>query len=295
MLRTRLTSFVFALVLLTGGSALADHLTYRLRVSTSPAPAVGQTSTVYLRVFRQDGVQVRRFDDLHTKPMHLIAVSQDLQDFQHVHPRLSATYGYLATQLRFARPRPYTLFAEFDPQGSAGEHMSRQTVNPAGAQPGAAQLDANQAFDGELTRRYTRGTTRISLVGAMGQRLRAGVAASLHVQVDDTAGAPAALEDYMGMPAHAIAVSQDLRHFLHLHGMPTGSGHGGHGMTSVVHDVGGHGGHGGHGGGTTTPSTDAVAHLAVDVTFPRAGLYKLWIQVQRAGRVITIPYVVRVE
>lgn len=282
MLRAR---FLFAAALLSSGVALADHLAYRLSVNAWPAPVVGQASRVFLRVYRQDGSLVRAFDDLHTQPMHLIAVSQDLEDFQHVHPRLAPWYGYLSTRLSFSRAMPYTLFAEYDPAGPARERTSRHMMAPAGATPTPAHLDPSSAFDGELTRRVTRGTTRVSLVGAMGQRVRADVATSLHVQVDDTTGAAADLQDYMGMPAHAIVVSQDLRDFLHLHGMFT-SGNGG--MTGVV---GGHGGHGGHGG--TTPPSGATAHLTVEVTFPRAGLYKLWVQVQRAGRVITVPFVVR--
>lgn len=278
---------VFALMVsvLWGSVALADHLSYRLRVTASPAPAVGQTSRVYLRVYKQDGSLLRQYDDLHTRPMHLIAVSEDLRDFQHVHPALSA-YGYLSAQLRFSRPAPYTLFAEYDPAGPSGERTSRYLLRPAGAQPAPAQLDGSTAFDGELTRRVTLGTTRVSLVGAMSNRIRAGIATSLHVQVDDTTGAPAALQDYLGMPAHAIVVSQDMRDFLHLHGMYASGGGG------MVHDV--DGGHGGHGGGTTPPPTGSAAHLMVAVTFPRAGLHKLWVQVQRAGRVITVPFVVRV-
>ena len=31
------------------------------------------------------------------------------------------------------------------------------------------------------------------------------------------------------------------------------------------------------------------------VVFPAAGFYKVWIQVQRAGRVITAPFVVSVQ
>ncbi len=286
MLRTHsVTLAVLVGVALSSSVALADHLSYSLRVTASPNPAVGASSRVYLRVLKQNGSVVRQFDDLHTQPMHLIAVSQDLADFQHVHPRLSPL-GYLSTQLRFSRPAPYTLFAEYDPAGAAGERTSRHVLRPSGSQPAPAQLDGSVAFDGELTRRMTVGSTRVSLVGAMTNRLRAGVASSIHLQVDDTGGAPVALENYMGMPAHAIVVSQDLRDFLHLHGMPAGT-HGG--MTGAVH--GGH--HGGH--GTPPPSTGAVAHLSIDVKFPRAGLHKLWVQVQRAGRAITVPFVVRVE
>ena len=44
-------------------------------------------------------------------------------------------------------------------------------------------------------------------------------------------------------------------------------------------------------GTTTKPSSSEVsAHTA----FPRAGLYKLWAQFQRGGKVINVPFIVRV-
>lgn len=278
------TVLAFTAALLPAGVVLADHSSYRLRVNASPSLAVGQTSRVYLRVYRPDGAQVRRFDDLHTQAMHLIAVSGDLEHFQHVHPALSP-WGYLRADLRFARATPYVLFAEYDPLGPAAERMSRQTVWPAGAQPASASLDGAMAFDGTTSRQATRDGTQVTLVGASGQPIRRAVATSLHVRVDDPTGAPVALSPYMGMPAHAIVVSEDVRDFMHLHGMITS---GSSGMTSVVHDVGGHGGHGG-----ATPPSATTVHLTVEATFPRAGLYKLWVQVNRDGRVVTVPFVVR--
>lgn len=286
------------------GLALADHQNpFRLSIGAWPAPSVGQSSTLYLRVYGPEG-QVRRFDDLHTQPMHLIAVSQDLSDFAHAHPRLSS-WGYLTTQLRFARATPYQLFAEFDPRGAAGEQTVRRVVLPAGAQLKPAALDGAAAFNGSYTRSVQLGNTRVELVGVAGQRVRARVPSALHVRLEDPSGAPIGLTDYMGMPAHAIVVSEDLRDFMHLHAMIT-SGSGGGGMVhdvggaitppalpgSAVHDVSGTtGGHGGHGG--VTPTTDSSVHLMVEVTFPRAGLYKVWVQFQRGTTLVTAPFVVR--
>lgn len=291
-------------VVASTGLALADHQNpFRLTVGASSAPAVGQSSSLFLRVYGPEGTQVRRFDDLHTKPMHLIAVSQDLEDFAHVHPQLS-TWGYLTARLRFARATPYLLFAEFDPMGPTGEQTVRRALLPTGAQLKPAALDAGSAFTGSNTRRAQLGNTRVELVGAAGQRVRARVQTALHVRLEDPSGAPIGLTDYMGMPAHAIVVSEDLRDFMHLHAMVTSGSSGGsmiHDVGgaitpptlpgSVVHDVGGNGGHGGHGG--VTPSTDSTVHLMVEVTFPRSGLYKVWVQFQRGTTLVTAPFVVR--
>ena len=62
------------------------------------------------------------------------------------------------------------------------------------------------------------------------------------------------------------------------------------GQKSDDHSAGGHD-HSTMEGTTTKPSASEVsAHTA----FPRAGLYKLWAQFQRGGKVINVPFIVRV-
>ena len=70
------------------------------------------------------------------------------------------------------------------------------------------------------------------------------------------------LEPYLGAPGHLVIASADLGDIVHSH--PA--------------DVSSRG--------------PAVAFEAV---FPRAGLYKLWLRVQRAGRVETLTFVIAVE
>ena len=91
---------------LAAGLAHADPTLYRVVIRTSPsAPAVGVATPVRVSVFAPSGLQVRRFDPLHGQAMHLIAVSQNLEDFAHVHPRTSVT-GTLSTRLTFSRAQP---------------------------------------------------------------------------------------------------------------------------------------------------------------------------------------------
>ena len=45
------------------------------------------------------------------------------------------------------------------------------------------------------------------------------------------------------------------------------------------------------GGGITNTSE---AEVSAHTNFPRPGLYKIWAQFRRSGRVITVPFVVRV-
>jgi len=260
-----------------------DPPSYKLQVTESPPALVGERSHLVLDVLRADGTKATQFEAHHGQAMHLIATTYDLEDFQHVHPRLRSD-GSFSVELDFGRASPYALFAEVTPTasgtGGAGQVL-RNTVWPAGAQSGFAQLDASSAFDGRMAYRATLQDTRVT-IAPLEAPLQANCPVELSIAVDDAQGEPVELEEWMGMPVHAIAISQDFSQFLHFHG----------GFASSSPDS--HADHGGHHhqqpalGGRGLP-------LAVHATFPAAGLYKLWVQLRREDRVITAPLVLEVR
>ena len=254
---------------------------YRVDV-TAPAVSPGGTAHLTLHVLDPNNEAVTQFDDLHTMPMHFVAVSTDLQDFMHLHPVLDAS-GALSVDAPVALAQPYKLFFEYDPKGPAGAQTSRGALNPIGATAVNPGLASATAFDGSALRATVVGDTRIELQPLPHAMIMTGMTTTLRVSVKTTAGAPATdLVDWLGMPGHAIVLSEDTSTFIHAHGMAAGSG-------------GGHGGHGGHGGdgGTADAGTLSPSDLDVDVTLPSAGLYKMFIQVKRGDRVVTAPFVLR--
>ena len=100
---------------------------------------------------------------------------------------------------------------------------------------------------------------RVSLDAAA---VKAGEPRPLQVRVADAAtGAPVTdLEPYLGAGAHLFAVSADLSEAVHEHPAVAGSG----------------------------------PDITVRPLFPRAGLFKIWIQFQRGGRVTTAAFVIDV-
>ncbi|HYJ47226.1 MAG TPA: cupredoxin domain-containing protein, partial [Pyrinomonadaceae bacterium] len=118
--------------------------------------------------------------------------------------------------------------------------------------------------------------------------LRAGEDLRLTFALADAAsGQPVNnLQLYLGALAHFVVISEDLKDFIHAHPLDAGE----------VFD----------------PSQDPSQHLhdpgqlakklvgpspsevSADVNFPHAGLYKLWAQFQRDGRVINVPFVLNV-
>jgi hypothetical protein len=280
----------------------------RLEVATSPSPvSVGSEATVNFSVFGPDGKKVEQFESLHTEDMHVIKVSSDLTDFQHLHPRKSAN-GTLSLRTTFDRPTPYTIRAEFDPKGPVGETTSGAEIVPAGAREirpdlatevrTATAAGYRKTVDPE-NGPHVPGRTAVTLNGGE-VSLRAGQASTLTFSLTDpgTGGPVENLRDWLGMPGHAIVFSEDKASFQHLHGhvMENSGGHGGHTPVDTMERGGGHGGHGGHGTAPsprspTTKSTD----LMFEANFPRAGLYKIWVQFQRDKQVVTADFAVRVQ
>ena len=113
--------------------------------------------------------------------------------------------------------------------------------------------------------------------------LRAGETVWLRFRVEDSAGEPVAdLEPYMGMAGHLAVVGADYQVFAHLH--PGGSppmatvelANGSRPMSHMNHAA-------------------VSAEIAVPYGFPRAGSYRIFVQVKRAGVVETAAFDARVE
>jgi hypothetical protein len=125
-----------------------------------------------------------------------------------------------------------------------------------------------------------------------GAQLAAGHEATLRFRVTDPAGAPAALQPYMGMLSHAAVSRDDGSVFVHLH--PAGS------ASAVAQQLFAQ-----RERGDTTRTADgqlvlrAPADHAMHAAgaqpgvvsfpyeFPKPGRYRVWVQVKREGRVLT--------
>jgi hypothetical protein len=197
------------------------------------------------------------FLSVHDRPLHLFIVSRDLQSFQHVHPEESAD-GAFTVDVTWSAAGIYGVFADFYPAKSTPQLLQTTIVTSDYRGPAFPVVPAPRVDAGDS--RTDAGVT----VSLSSPRLVAARELTLTFTVTDAAsGAPVTnLEPYLGAPGHLFVVSADLADAAHSHPLDT-----------------------------RVKGPD----VKFDVTFPRPGIHKLWVQFQRRGVVITVPFVVNVN
>lgn len=152
-------------------------------------------------------------------------------------------------------PGEYMLIADFLPQGGVSQTVQRAVVTAGYTRPLMAPVPDPPVGPPE----QILDGVRIRLdTGELAPRKEAGLRFTIS---DEATGEPVTdLEPFLGAPAHMLIVRADL--------------------TEVIH---------GHPDRQDVPSV-----IEFDPLMPTAGIYKLWLQVQRKGKVLTAPFVIRV-
>jgi len=201
------------------------------------------------------GAAVRSFTLLHERLLHLFVVSHDLSFFTHVHPEIERD-GTFEQTITLPHAGAYRLIADFAPEGGAPQ-LLQKTIVTAGYR-GSLRAGAPPPVD---TGDKTVDGTRVRFVAS---DPIAGREQLLTFEIADAStGKPIAdLEPFLGAPGHLLIVGSDLLTAAHSHPVAELSG---------------------------TNGPDVV----FQVLFPRTGVYRLWVQFQRHGRVTTAPFTVR--
>jgi Cu+-exporting ATPase len=233
---------------------------------TSPQP--GQAVTLSYRLTDIHSGQV--LTDLpidHERPMHLIYMSRDLMQFQHIHPEVTAGEAYSVTT-EFPEPGTYILYDEFVLDGQSVLDRRELFVSEPSTTSASLAPDLAPKMDGDLT---------VTLEAP--EEIRPGEAASFVFTVTHGERVVTNLEPYLGAAAHVAIVSEDTEDFAHVHGEAGEDG-------AEAHE--------GMGSMDNSPPATFGPEVGFHHTFPRVGLYKVWGQFSYSGRVITVPFVVEV-
>jgi hypothetical protein len=233
--------------------------------------------------------RIRDFEYVHERPIHLVVASADLVDFDHIHPEL-ADDSYQVTHT-FEHGGRYRIWADYSLPGEAPQ-VDKFDVNVEGPVRARRKLAAPGNLNQEA------GSIVVTLEPAKPLRAAEDIPIKLKLT-----GPMDRLEPYLGAWAHVFVIGEDLRSFSHAHTMeaPTVTGGArvaigeapslrmGLGRADENSSPAGE-------GGVHTHAADGPPPREIQImtSFPSAGLYKLWLQLQEAGRVVTVPFVLQV-
>jgi hypothetical protein len=244
-----------------------DRYVYKPLIGT---PTIESGSNLKLALSDPGWIGSRRLDDFvpdHGHLMHLFAVSPKLDRLWHLHPEESGA-GVFRQRLPNMPAGEYELFADLVHATGVSETVTGR-LESSGIEGTPLSGDDSAWTEGEpvagkivwvkddaplVTKRLTIFTFR----------------------VEDANGQPATdLELYMGMPGHAVFMRRDRKVFAHVH--PSGSAP----MAALDIAMPSSNPHAQH-EAPATPST-----VTFPYGFPEPGQYRIFVQVKRAGSILT--------
>ncbi|MCC6548372.1 hypothetical protein IT570_14530 [Candidatus Sumerlaeota bacterium] len=231
------------------------------KVSTPKDAKPGTPVEVKLTLKNAEGHPITESDlkAPHGEKVHVLIIDPSLTDYQHVHPKESATPGEYTFTITPTKAGEYRLFADVTPQSDGKELYVPARFNIEGTAGAVARTTATEA---------TADGYKFVLKTGEGV-LSSGREQTVTLSVADAKGAPVkTLEPIMMAFAHVVAFNESATEVAHLH--PEGA------EAKSDADRGG-------------------PDLKFHASFPTGGFKKIFAQVKIAGKVITVPFGVDVK
>ncbi len=205
---------------------------------------------------------------VHEKEMHVLVISEDLSLFDHIHPE-AVTPQFYAGMHVFSRAGDYWIYVDHTPPGGT-QMIARFRVTVAG--PAQVAVPLRETGTSEVTAGGVRVrlTTKGVLEAGRDISFRFGLAEAA------TGNVISDLQPYLGAWGHILLVRKEGDEVIHAHPVEE--------KTEVASPWV-------HSHAMPGPSP---AEIETVTGFKSAGLYKLWLQVQRNGSVLTFPFVLRI-
>jgi hypothetical protein len=261
----------------------AAHVTKVIDFSPAGSVGPGKPATVSFRIQQADGTPLTKFrhgPGPHTG-VHLIYVRDDLSAIIHHHPPVGAG-GKITDSVTFPEPGPYRLVIDVYPASCPGG--STPQIPGAPVRTCNFQLFEKVHVAGDYKPRplpptsqtQTAGGCRFALGGAA--HLTAIEAQLVHVTVTCNSKPPT-FQTYYGALAHAIFFRRGSLDYFHTHVCAPGAS----GCASFL------------GGAQVTGRSSTPGKLTVGVLVPVPGTWRLFLQAEVAGRVLTAPFTLNVR
>ncbi len=266
--------------------------TLKVDFKTNPAEVEADKNTDLLfTVKNSKGETVRDLQIVHEKPMHLLVVSEDLDEFYHLHPEVQSD-GVYKTSFAFPNGGKFKLYTDFTPLDSS-QIVQNFSLQVSGNERAAKELKPDEKFE--------KTVDNLRVVLKPDGDLISNKEMMLDFQVFDaqTNKPVTDLENYLGAKAHFVVISQDLQEFVHAHPLSSdnvkGSEHAHVSMSEEMSDKPARDTAEGHQHDEKLAGQNAESIVSAHVTFPEPAVYKIFAQFQRGGKVITVPFVAAVK
>jgi hypothetical protein len=243
---------------------------FNLKMEAWPkAPKPNETVRLRFKVLNpKTGEQVRQFQVMHDKLYHLFIVSQDLTEFQHIHPEHEPD-GSFTVETVLPRAGQYKIYSDFYPADGAPQVL-QQNLMTAGYKSDLLSSLPHLTPDASLAKVVDGMKIELKLEPS---RIISGQPAALKYHLTDAkTGEPVRdLAPYLGAWGHTLILSEDQSDYVHSH------------------------------------PEEAVAEAAdrsqlrggPDVTFgaflPHPGNYRIWTQFLRGDTLTTVSFTVQAE
>ena len=243
---------------------------FNLRLECTPkAPKPKETIRLRFSVFNpKTREQVKYFNMTHDKLFHLFIVSQDMSEFQHIHPILEKDGSFtIDTVLPIAGN--YKIYSDFYPLDGAPQVL-QQNIATAGYTKDLLAAQPRLKPDASLTRIADGIKIALTLEP---QDIIAGQPVALKYHLTDAqSGQPIRdLVPYLGAWGHTLILSEDQSDYVHSH------------PEEVVPDA------------PDKSKLRGGPDATFNAFFPKPGNYRIWSQFQRGETLTTVSFTVRAE
>jgi len=260
-------------------------------IATMPEkPVAGKPTDLSVKIFTiQLGQRTGPVEDLgiyHDRIMHMLIVGEDLTTFAHIHPEdIGPVTGAMKQEahfpLRYTFPKAgrYTIVINYV-QG--GRELSQQSFMDVAGEP---RMETNAQAAGGLERSLQKTFDGYSVTLEAPASIKAGELLKLTYTVKKDSKEVSDLEPYLGAAMHLALVRSDLGRVVHTHGQVylPGSAF----FQQLFQDY-----------------VNYHSHFVPDhfgpkiqarITFPQPGLYEIFGEFKRSGRVIVTKFVVQAK
>lgn len=266
---------------------------FKAEFKTNPGEVkAGEQTELSFTVKNDKGEIVKDLPIVHEKPMHLLIVSDDLAEYYHVHPDPQADGSY-KVQFTFTNGGNFKLYADFTPKDSP-QVVDNFMLKVSGNERARIELKADEKFE--------KTVDGLKFLMKPDSDLVAGKELMLNFSVfDEKTNKPVTdLEKYLGEYAHFVIISQDLKQFVHAHPMSKEEhSEGSHDMSKMNDANNKMDESKPHSHDDKSEMKDmkmpSPSEVSAHTSFPQTGLFKVFAQFQRAGKVITVPFVVNIK